>query len=493
MPMRLTAINLIINLIILMTAGNIYFLLLRVFRKKNWKYFNPSIFDLLLKVLMLYWITPFAWLPIMLFSSINRQEFPIPGEDGHIGWKYLFTPLDMAAGYRPLQIIIAILYAIWIAGLIFHLLCKVNGHRNIMKFIHVNSSKNLDQNWESRMRELIEKYHTKSSHTQHQILRIPGIVTIKKTPELYWCRIGVSAFVTGWLRPKIYLPVIDCTELEQEYILRHELAHCKRNDILFRYLLLALQIIYWFNPLMSIFAREFKESNEIACDELALQFSGSEIRKMYARMLVNILEKQSQNYNAVFFSDYNESNIQWRLTCIMKYRKKGYKILTVLLLIFCISFYPITVFAAAAGISAGEAWIAEKLMEINTISTDSIELNHEEVISYIYPENINANDILKNARGSNMVNSDLNGTELYYLAYVYLNAGDYVLYTLANVDNDGDFLAGIMDSHSKLRTVDSINGIINYTFRIDTSDYYYLLVQGLSSNSIHISGSYHIP
>ncbi len=56
----------------------------------------------------------------------------------------------------------------------------------------------------------------------------------------------------GVINPKILLSskVAELSDKELEYVLLHELAHYKRKDIFVNYLLLTLQIVHWFNPMM---------------------------------------------------------------------------------------------------------------------------------------------------------------------------------------------------------------------------------------------------
>src|SRR5262249_22231759 len=62
-----------------------------------------------------------------------------------------------------------------------------------------------------------------------------------------------SILVTwGLFRPKVILPSIaaDWTEERAGIVLRHELAHIRRRDLIVQMTAQALRIIYWFNPLV---------------------------------------------------------------------------------------------------------------------------------------------------------------------------------------------------------------------------------------------------
>ena len=52
-------------------------------------------------------------------------------------------------------------------------------------------------------------------------------------------------------------------------ILRHELAHLQRRDLLKSILVRLLMLPHWFNPLAWLAVRRFDEAAEWACDEVA--------------------------------------------------------------------------------------------------------------------------------------------------------------------------------------------------------------------------------
>ena len=73
----------------------------------------------------------------------------------------------------------------------------------------------------------------------------------------------------GLLRPTIFLPegVEDRGRLED--ILRHELTHLRRHDLLYKWCAAVVTSLHWFNPLMPVFRREMARRCELSCDEAA--------------------------------------------------------------------------------------------------------------------------------------------------------------------------------------------------------------------------------
>lgn len=104
------------------------------------------------------------------------------------------------------------------------------------------------------------------------------------------CRSEMTAATMTWgiKRPCIVLPS-DSREWSTERIeavLRHELAHVKRNDNLTHLLAVAVSALFWFNPLVWIVMRRLNYEREAACDDQVLR--GGVFATTYARHLMDL-------------------------------------------------------------------------------------------------------------------------------------------------------------------------------------------------------------
>jgi beta-lactamase regulating signal transducer with metallopeptidase domain len=83
--------------------------------------------------------------------------------------------------------------------------------------------------------------------------------------------------LTGAFRPTVVLPQIsyvkDGREDELRYILRHELVHARRRDILYKWAVVLVTSAHWFNPLMPLLRRAIGRDCELACDEAVIKGS----------------------------------------------------------------------------------------------------------------------------------------------------------------------------------------------------------------------------
>jgi beta-lactamase regulating signal transducer with metallopeptidase domain len=84
--------------------------------------------------------------------------------------------------------------------------------------------------------------------------------------------------------PKSFVLLNDAPQLRQ--IVLHELAHLRRRDLAWCWITFVMRTVYWFHPAAHWVA--FRESleRELACDELAMAYSGSTAVE-YAQMLVS--------------------------------------------------------------------------------------------------------------------------------------------------------------------------------------------------------------
>ena len=102
-----------------------------------------------------------------------------------------------------------------------------------------------------------------------------------------------SPALFGLLRPRLLVPRGfggQFTGRELRYIFLHELAHVKRGDLWLNWLVTALQILHWFNPLLWLGFARLRADRELACDELALLRAGDNVGTAYGETVVKLLE-----------------------------------------------------------------------------------------------------------------------------------------------------------------------------------------------------------
>ncbi len=119
-----------------------------------------------------------------------------------------------------------------------------------------------------------------------------GRTNIRKTIKIMIQDAISTPAVFGLLRPRILLPpsILNLSGKEISYILLHELAHYKRKDLLANCLLLVLQAIHWFNPVIWYCFKKIRQDMEVAADERALALLEENEQKEYGKALLAVLE-----------------------------------------------------------------------------------------------------------------------------------------------------------------------------------------------------------
>lgn len=114
---------------------------------------------------------------------------------------------------------------------------------------------------------------------------------LRKSPKLLTSPGISSPIVFGVVRPAIVLPAA-MLESSRGPALRlaiaHELGHVKRHDLLWSWLLIAGETLFFFHPVVWLARRESRLIQEIACDRMAIKTSGAETAD-YSRMLLAVV------------------------------------------------------------------------------------------------------------------------------------------------------------------------------------------------------------
>lgn len=110
------------------------------------------------------------------------------------------------------------------------------------------------------------------------LLEVPGLPTVA-----LW----------GWVRPCILVPsqlAGNYTEDEIRGMFLHELAHVRRQDVLWGWVGLAVAALHWCNPLVWLMLQRLRADRELECDRVALEAMSGEQRVSYGMALLKTLE-----------------------------------------------------------------------------------------------------------------------------------------------------------------------------------------------------------
>lgn len=96
----------------------------------------------------------------------------------------------------------------------------------------------------------------------------------------------------GIARPCLLFPpalAAQLTDEELRLVVRHELAHWRRRDLLAQALVQAAVVVHWFNPLVWFAARLARNDAELACDEFVLRREAAGGPTAYGSTLLKVL------------------------------------------------------------------------------------------------------------------------------------------------------------------------------------------------------------
>ncbi|MDE7131641.1 MAG: M56 family metallopeptidase [Lachnospiraceae bacterium] len=108
-------------------------------------------------------------------------------------------------------------------------------------------------------------------------------------------------------------------------ILYHELMHCKKRDIGYKWLFQVVLCVHWFNPVVYLFQRKFHLDCELACDEAVMKLLTDEGRRAYGDVLLDMAERNivcRRNVLAMTLME-EKGTLKERLQGIIQYRKRS--------------------------------------------------------------------------------------------------------------------------------------------------------------------------
>lgn len=112
-----------------------------------------------------------------------------------------------------------------------------------------------------------------------------------KIPQLLVFPETDTPFAMGIFKAKIILPSEGSSEKEIGFVLRHEVTHIRRKDILIKLLLMIFRCMNWFDPFAYIMVKNAYEDMEITCDERASKGFSDEDREEYSRTILKGVSK----------------------------------------------------------------------------------------------------------------------------------------------------------------------------------------------------------
>ena len=124
-----------------------------------------------------------------------------------------------------------------------------------------------------------------------RIASLSRSVGLRRAPRVWLSASVASPAVCGWWRPALLLNAAfpaDLTDDEADMVLRHELTHIRRGDLVLNPLLCGLLALHWFNPLLWLAFLRVRADREAACDADVLRDEHDARRAAYGQTLLKM-------------------------------------------------------------------------------------------------------------------------------------------------------------------------------------------------------------
>ena len=194
-----------------------------------------------------------------------------------------------------------------------------------------------------------------------------------KIPGGWECDRIDTAFILGFIKPKIYIPM-GMSPTVRRHILAHERTHLDKGDHWFKMIGFLALALHWFNPLVWVAYILLCKDIEMACDERVVQFMELEERKEYSAALLSCSTNRA--HFAACPVAFGEVSVKERIKSVLSYKKPGFWISLVgIIAIIFVAVCLVTSPAEEGGAAAGETTFANLTEEEKKIQACADQLN----------------------------------------------------------------------------------------------------------------------
>ncbi len=172
-----------------------------------------------------------------------------------------------------------------------------------------------------------------------------GAYTDRKINVRVWENVA-SPFMTGVFRPTLILPKMELSGEQLDNILRHEMTHFKRHDILYKWFAELVKCIHWFNPISWYVSKQIASECEISCDmAVTKNMTGSE-EMSYINTILSLLPTGKSKQLPLTTQMASSKKILKRRFIMIKNKKTTSRFMSVISAVIAVAMLSTTVFAS---------------------------------------------------------------------------------------------------------------------------------------------------
>lgn len=247
-----------------------------------------------------------------------------------------------------------VLVTVWLGGCVFFIAVHIISYLHYKKLI-TTQGRNIDEDYIVGL-----------------LVRLTEELHINQQIQMMLFRGAASPMVIGIFKPLVVLPEIQYSEQELYFILKHELVHLKRRDVLLKLLFVAANAVHWFNPIVWSMQKEAVVDMELSCDERVVQGMDFADRKAYTETLFAALHRKHMKrmiLSTQFYGGKQVMKQRFRNILSRTPKKNG-----VLVLLFAVLLS--SVFGAIIGCSAAAKTPGKDVIE--NVLSDFAKANEEQ-------------------------------------------------------------------------------------------------------------------
>ena len=155
-----------------------------------------------------------------------------------------------------------------------------------------------------------------------------------------------SPFMTGIFRPTLILPKTELSGEQLHNILRHEMTHFKRHDILYKWFAEFVKCIHWFNPMAWYVSKQIAAECEISCDMSVTKNMTDSEEMSYISTIISLLPTEKSKQLPLTTQMASSKKFLKRRFIMIKNKKTTSRFMSVLSAVIAVIMLSTTVFAS---------------------------------------------------------------------------------------------------------------------------------------------------
>ena len=155
-----------------------------------------------------------------------------------------------------------------------------------------------------------------------------------------------SPFMTGIFRPTLILPKTELSGEQLDNILRHEMTHFKRHDILYKWFAEFVKCVHWFNPISWYVSKQIASECEISCDMSVTKNMTDSEEMSYVSTILSLLPTGKSKQLPLTTQMASSKKFLKRRFIMIKNKKTTSRFMSVLSAVIAVVMLSTTVFAS---------------------------------------------------------------------------------------------------------------------------------------------------